>query len=144
MKTYSNMKMQSYDVRLIDDYYYVYLYLNEKEEEQPVMGGPTESDEKHTVYSYDYHEFKEHKDNIDIEDLKAHPNNYIDYIPLADREEINLALDKLNLFAEVINVEDKPTDEEGNVVPLKDGYKWVQKCVFVKNKPVIQWKQVKE
>lgn len=137
------MKMQSYDVRLIDDYYYVYLYLNEKEE-QPVMGVPTESDEKHTVYTYDYHEFKEHKDNIDIEDLKAHPNNYIEYIPLADQVEINLALDKLNLFAETINMEDKPTDEEGNVVPLKDGYKWVQKCVFVKNKPVIQWKQEKE
>lgn len=143
MKAYSNMKMQSYDVRLIDDYYYVYLYLNEKEE-QPVMGVPTESDEKHTVYTYDYHEFKEHKDNIDIEDLKAHPNNYIEYIPLADQVEINLALDKLNLFAETINMEDKPTDEEGNVVPLKDGYKWVQKCVFVKNKPVIQWKQEKE
>lgn len=47
------MKMPSYDVRLIDDYYYVYLYLNEKEEEQPVMDVSTESDENiqytHTI-----------------------------------------------------------------------------------------------
>ena len=59
-----------------EDKVYVYVYLNE-----------TEGDTEHTEmcpseHYYDYNEFCELASNIDLNDLKSNPENYLDYEPV--------------------------------------------------------------
>lgn len=61
-----------------EDKVYVYVYLNETE-------GDTEATEmcpSEHYYEYDYNEFCELASNIDLNDLKSNPENYLDYEPV--------------------------------------------------------------
>lgn len=50
-------------------------------------------------YEYDYNEFHDKKNNLDLEDVQAHPENYLDYSPSQKTEEDNLKEDFNSLKA---------------------------------------------
>lgn len=50
-------------------------------------------------YEYDYNEFHDKKDSFDLEDIQAHPENYLDYSPSQKTEEDNLKEDFNSLKA---------------------------------------------
>lgn len=61
-----------------EDKVYVYVYLNETEGDTE----PTEMCPSEHYYEYDYNEFCELTSNIDLNDLKNNPENYLDYEPV--------------------------------------------------------------
>lgn len=64
---------------------YVFLCLNEQVFEESYEGsGPA------TVYEYDYHEFAESADAIDVQDVQKHPEKYMTYAPEPDTPEAKL------------------------------------------------------
>lgn len=50
-------------------------------------------------YEYDYNEFHDKKDSLDLEDIQAHPENYLNYSPSQKTEEDNLKEDFNSLKA---------------------------------------------
>lgn len=70
--------MPNIDVRTFDDKVYVFICVNESE-------GDTEQTDmcpSMHYYEYDYNEFCELASNIDLNDLKSNPENYLDYEPV--------------------------------------------------------------
>lgn len=57
---------------------YVYICLNEKEVKEE-SGVESESSEPVTMYEYDYNEIIEDAGILDIDDVKANPENYLSY-----------------------------------------------------------------
>ena len=55
--------------------------------------GITENTVVVKYYEYDYNEFHDKKDSLDLEDIQAHPENYLDYSPSQKTEEDNLKED---------------------------------------------------
>lgn len=66
------------DIRRIGGKIYVYICLNgrEKTETYPDMG---EGKTTETYYEYDYNEFRGKVEELDLEDIQSHPENYLDY-----------------------------------------------------------------
>lgn len=48
-----------------------------------------------TYYEYDYNEFFDKKNNLDLEDIQAHPENYLDYSP-SQKDEEDILEENLN------------------------------------------------
>lgn len=67
---------------------YAFLCLNEQAFEEVYEGSRPV-----TVYEYDYHEFVESADAIDVQDVQAHPEKYISYTP--DPQTMESRLEKL-------------------------------------------------
>lgn len=67
---------------------YVFLCLDEEVLEETYEGSGIV-----TVYEYDYHEFTEDADAIDVQDVQAHPEKYMSYTP--EPETIESKLEKL-------------------------------------------------
>lgn len=66
------------DVRQIDGIVYVFICQNEMqgEENYPDMGDGKKTE---IYYEYDYNEITGPVDKIPLEDIQAHPENYLDY-----------------------------------------------------------------
>ena len=62
-------------------------------------------------YEYDYNEFHDKKDNLDLDDIQANPENYLDYSPSQKTEESNLEEDFNSLKAQFDEM--KETIERG-------------------------------
>ena len=71
-------KMPNVQTFTFEDKVYVYVYLNETEGNTE----PTEMCPSEHYYEYDYNEFCELTSNIDLNDLKNNPENYLDYEPV--------------------------------------------------------------
>lgn len=73
---------------------YIQLALNEAPfTETDMEGGETSG------FEYDFHEFKMNKDEIDIEDVKANPEDYMDYpLPKPSIEDRISALEEMQLL----------------------------------------------
>ena len=71
-------KMPNVQTFTFDDKVYVYVYLNETEGDTE----PTEMCPSEHYYEYDYNEFCELASNIDLNNLKSNPENYLDYEPV--------------------------------------------------------------
>lgn len=74
-KATSTVKQSPVQVSTVDNTTYVYIYLNEKEVKREAIG---ESESDSTQYEYDYNEFSFSKDALDINDIKEHPENYME------------------------------------------------------------------
>jgi hypothetical protein len=61
---------------------YVYIYLNEKEAKKEAL---SENEKETTQYEYDYNEFKFKNDTLDINDIKEHPENYMDEVKVVEK-----------------------------------------------------------
>lgn len=88
---------------------YVYICQNETQgtDTYPDMGDGQTTE---TYYEYDYNEIIAPADAIPLEDIQAHPENYLDYIykPSATLEERVAALERNQseldtIFTEVVN-----------------------------------------
>lgn len=64
---------------------YVFLCLDEEVFEETYEGSGTG-----TVHEYDYHEFAEDADAIDVQDVQKHPEKYMTYAPEPDTLEAKL------------------------------------------------------
>ena len=62
--------------------------------------GITENTVVVKYYEYDYNEFHDKKDNLDLDDIQANPENYLDYSPSQKTEESNLEEDFNSLKAQ--------------------------------------------
>lgn len=110
------------ELREFDDNIYVYIYLNEAVKEEVEINYPesvNEENVKHTVYYYDYAEFCEKKENLDLEDLKAHPEKYLDYVPKVTEDP-------------------KPKTLEEQIQDLKDQNDMLTQCVLEMSELVYQ------
>lgn len=70
---------------------YVYICLNEKEVEEENVNVESEASESVTIYEYDYNEIIEDVGVLDIDDVKANPENYLNYekeVEKTDKERI--------------------------------------------------------
>lgn len=99
------------DIRQMDGMAYIFICQNETQgtETYPDMsGGQTQE----AYYEYDYNEIIGPADKIPLEDIQAHPENYLDYVPpkepadkwesaLAEIEELKKQLANTN--AQIIN-----------------------------------------
>lgn len=71
-------------IKDIEGKYYVFLCLNEKEGEETQIREEGKEEKVH-FFEYDYNEFVEQKENLDIEDVKANPEKYLDYEPSKEK-----------------------------------------------------------
>lgn len=78
MKARFSQQQPPVDIRQIGGKIYVYICLNgqEKTETYPDMG---EGKTIETYYEYDYNEIIGPTDKLPLEDIQAHPENYLDY-----------------------------------------------------------------
>lgn len=74
-KAMTTERQEAVQVSRVDDMTYVYIYLNEKEVKREAIG---ENESDSTQYEYDYNEFKFKNDTLDINDIKEHPENYME------------------------------------------------------------------
>lgn len=74
-KATSTVKQSPVQVSTVDNTTYVYIYLNEKEVKREAIG---ENESDSTQYEYDYNEFSFSGDALDINDIKEHPENYME------------------------------------------------------------------
>lgn len=65
---------------------YVYICLNETRgtESYPDMG---EGQTQESYYEYDYNEFSAPTGILDLEDIQAHPENYLEYVYTEQKED---------------------------------------------------------
>ena len=70
IKAMATEKQETVQVSKVEDTTYVYIYLNEKET---------------TQYEYDYNEFKFKNDTLDINDIKEHPENYMNEVKVIEK-----------------------------------------------------------
>lgn len=59
---------------------YVYICVNEQQEED-IYDNPDGIKYHLTYYEYDYNEFCDTEESLDLEDVKLHPQNYLNYQP---------------------------------------------------------------
>lgn len=71
-------KKPSVEIKTFDDEVYVFIYLNETEGDTE----PSDDYPSYHFYEYDYAEFKDLKSNLDLNDIKENPENYLDYEPV--------------------------------------------------------------
>lgn len=78
MKIKSLAKLPKVDVKIMsDNIAWVFLYLNGAE----VKETDEETGKTYFAYEYDFKEFHAPAKELDIEDIKANPDNYADYEP---------------------------------------------------------------
>lgn len=91
-KATSTIKQQPVQVSTVDDTTYVYIYINEKEVQRE---DASEDGTKSTQYEYDYNEFSFAGDSLSTDDIKAHPENYIDVSKVEKtKQEANPSLEE--------------------------------------------------
>ena len=66
---------------------YVYLCLNGAQVEEENKNVESEAPEPVTMYEYDYNEIIEDLGFLDIEDVKANPENYLNYEKEAEKTD---------------------------------------------------------
>jgi hypothetical protein len=76
-KVVSDKKMEKVDIRAFGKMNYVYLYLNEKR----VKIEEHEDSKPYDAFEYDYNEFVVEETNVDLNDIRANPEKYLDYVP---------------------------------------------------------------
>lgn len=78
MKARFSSQQQPVKVVQADGMAYVFICLNEQQgvESYPDMG---DGQSQETYYEYDYNEIIGPTDNLPLEDIQAHPENYLDY-----------------------------------------------------------------
>lgn len=59
---------------------YIYICVNEQQEED-IYDNPDGTKYPLTYYEYDYNEFCDSEESLDLEDVKLHPQNYLNYQP---------------------------------------------------------------
>ena len=74
-KATSTVKQSPVQVSRVDNTTYVYIYLNEKEVKREAL---SETESETVQYEYDYNEFRFSGDALDINDIKEHPENYME------------------------------------------------------------------
>lgn len=82
IKAMTTEKQEAVQVSKVEDMTYVYIYLNEKEVKREAL---SENEKESTQYEYDYNEFKFSKDALDINDIKEHPENYMDEVKVVEK-----------------------------------------------------------
>ena len=99
-KAIFSKKQQPVVVKMLDGRTYVTLCLNEH-----VHVGTNEDGKAETTYEYDFNDFSFAEDEMDIEDINAHPEEYLDYTeptPQSDieklRTETDLAIAELTIL----------------------------------------------
>ena len=75
IKATSTVKQSPVQVSRVDDMTYVYIYLNEQEVKREAL---SENEKESTQYEYDYNEFSFIDGTLDINDIKEHPENYME------------------------------------------------------------------
>lgn len=75
MKARFNTTQESVTVRQIDGIDYIYICLNENIATEIPEG----QEEKQTYYEYDYKEISEPTGTLDLDDVKANPEKYLNY-----------------------------------------------------------------
>ena len=104
MKARFSSQQQQVKVVQADGMAYVFICLNEQQgvESYPDMG---EGQTTETYYEYDYNEIVGPTDNLPLDDIQAHPENYLDYEyteatddpgkkALAEIEELKAAIER--------------------------------------------------
>lgn len=85
---------------------YVFICLNEEEKEEIINYNEYFDENKqkqNTIikyYEYDYNEFNDKKENLDLDDIQTNPENYLNYSPSQKTEESNLEEDFNSLKAQ--------------------------------------------
>lgn len=85
------MKKQQPVIVIEKDRIYVYICLNEKEIKEKNVSTESETSDPVTTYEYDYNEIIEDVGILDIDDVKANPENYLNYekeIEKTDKERL--------------------------------------------------------
>ena len=82
IKAMTTEKQEAVQVSKVEDMTYVYIYLNEKEVKKEAL---SENEKETTQYEYDYNEFKFKNDTLDINDIKEHPENYMDEVKVVEK-----------------------------------------------------------
>lgn len=108
MKARFDVKQQPVKIVENNDEAYVFICLNEEEKEETItyIIYPEEPEDTSDdvapgfSYEYDYNEFHDKKDNLDLDDIQANPENYLDYSPSQKTEESNLEEDFNSLKAQ--------------------------------------------
>lgn len=98
MKSYFTEKQPSVNVVEQDDEYFVFICLNETEKQE--NDDYSSADEERICLEYDYNEFHDKKENLDLDDIKTNPEKYLEYPPkeksnkekIAELEELNAEL----------------------------------------------------
>ena len=68
-------------IKMYKDNAYVFVNTNEEYKTETLGGEP------YSFYEYDYHEFCEKAENLNIDDIKKHPEKYLDYEPKRELTE---------------------------------------------------------
>ena len=82
IKEIKTEKQEAVQVSTVEDMTYVYIYLNEKEVKKEAL---SENEKETTQYEYDYNEFKFKNDTLNINDIKEHPENYMDEVKVVEK-----------------------------------------------------------
>lgn len=85
------MEQQQPVIVVEKDKTYVYICLNGKEVKEENTNMESETSEPTMMYEYDYNEIIEDLGTLDIEDIKANPENYLNYekeVEKTDKERI--------------------------------------------------------
>lgn len=98
MKSYFMEKQPSVKVIEQNDEYFIFMCLNEAERHG--NDDYSSTDEKRICWEYDYNEFHDKKENLDLNDIKANPEKYLEYPTkeksdkekIAELEELNAEL----------------------------------------------------
>lgn len=66
---------------------YVFICLNEQQEED-TYDYPDGTGQSVVFYEYDYNEFCDTTGNLDLEDINANPEKYLDYTPIKEDNQV--------------------------------------------------------
>ena len=81
-KTKSYIKQPKVAIKIMSDgIAWVYINLNEQQLTENVTQ-PDGTTQEQDYFEYDYTEFHAPKDELDLDDIKANPENYADYEPI--------------------------------------------------------------
>lgn len=81
-KATSTVKQSPVQVSTVDNTTYVYIYLNEQEVKREAL---SENEKESTQYEYDYNEFSFSDGTLDINDIKEHPENYMEALTVENK-----------------------------------------------------------
>lgn len=138
------MNLVDSEARAIDDSLYItfesdasIIKLNELFNDSSALSTITMLDDEDETFKMTFENY------IDFQNLMANiVNNRIQYEVVLKYVAPTTRI--LNLLADSAIIEDKPTDEDGNELPYKEGCKWIQVCSFTEKGFIIKWQQVKD
>lgn len=101
MQIHCDSKMPQVDIKKLDNEYYIYIYLNERIVEVEYSG----QEKPYSCYEYDYNEIRCGLNDIDIQDVTASPNKYLDWAPpkkLTLEEEVAMLKEENQMLTECV------------------------------------------